>query len=155
MRVTSKIRPVIRLVRAVFPYFMQTAGESRMSQEMHQDPTPDTSSHGPSPHQLTQWMYALFFLGVLSGGLFGLASVAAVILAYLKRDDMVATLYASHARWIIRTFWWGLLWLALSALATLIFIGWITGLVALVWVLYRLIKGWLALTSGQAPVADF
>jgi len=126
-----------------------------MSQEMSQDTAAEASSQSPSPRQLTQWMYALFFLGVISGGLFGLASVASVVLAYLKRDDMVATLYASHAGWIIRTFWWGLLWLALSALATVIFIGWVTGLIALVWVLYRLIKGWLALTSEQTPVAEF
>jgi len=126
-----------------------------MSQELHQDPALDAASQGPSPRQLTQWMYALFALGVISGGLFGLASVAAVVLAYLKRDDVVATVYASHAGWIIRTFWWGLLWVALSALATVIFIGWITGLIALVWVLYRLIKGWLALASGQTPVAEF
>jgi len=125
-----------------------------MSQELDQDPALDTASQGPSPHQLTQWMYALFALGIFSGGLFGLASVAAVVLAYLKRDDLVATIHASHADWIIRTFWWGLLWLALSTLATLIFIGWITGLAALVWMLYRLIKGWLALASGQTPVAD-
>jgi len=126
-----------------------------MSQELHQAPIPDTASQGPSPRQLTQWMYALFALGVMSGGLFGLASVAAVMLAYLKRDDMVATTYASHTDWIIRTFWWGLLWVTLSALATVIFIGWITGLIALVWILYRLIKGWLALLSEQTPVAEF
>jgi len=121
-----------------------------MSQELHPNPTPEAAS----PHQLTHWMYALFSLGVVSGGLFGLASVAAVVLAYLKRDDMIATTYANHADWIIRTFWWGLLWVGLSALATVIFIGWITGVIALVWILYRLIKGWLALLSGQTPVAE-
>jgi len=119
------------------------------------DQTSSSTTQQPSLQQLTQWMYALFGLGLVSGGVFGLASVAAIVLAYLKRDDMVATLYARHADWLIRTFWWGLLWLVLSAIATLIFIGWITGLVALVWMLYRLVKGWLALSSGQAPVHEF
>jgi len=108
-----------------------------------------------NPRTLTQWMYGLFFIGVVSSGLFGLASVAAVVLAYLKRDELFATIYASHADWIIRTFWWGLLWLVLSAIATLIFIGWVTGLLALVWMIYRLIKGWLALQAEQTPVAEF
>jgi len=125
-----------------------------MSEDSLQDCSPATPQ-SPSPRQITQWMYALFSLGLVSGGLFGLASVAAVVLAYLKREDMLATIYVKHADWIIRTFWWGLLWLGLSAMATVIFIGWITGLIALVWMLYRLIKGWLALLSGQAPVAEF
>jgi len=128
-----------------------------MSQDNPQDFSPETpqDAQSPSLRQITQWAYALFALGLISGGLFGLASVAAVVLIYLKRDDMVATIYASHADWIIRTFWWGLLWLALSALATIIFLGWITGLIALVWMLYRLIKGWLALLAAQTPVGEF
>jgi len=126
-----------------------------MPQDTFQDPNPTAAPAGPSPRTLTQWMYGLFFVGVASGGLLGLASVAAIVLAYLKRDELIATVYASHADWIIRTFWWGLLWLVLSAVATPIFIGWVTGLVALVWMVYRLIKGWLALQSEQTPVAEF
>ena len=43
------------------------------------------------------------------------------------------------------------LWLALSAIATLVFIGWLGVVATLVWVLYRLIKGWLALLAHAAP----
>ncbi|MFC3340211.1 DUF4870 family protein [Paracandidimonas soli] len=117
--------------------------------------TPPEEQAGLSMRQLTHLIYGLLAAALLSGGLFGLASVAAIVLAYLKRGDAAGTVYASHFDWVIRTFWWGLLWVALSALATYIFIGWITGLVALVWIVYRLIKGWLALLSNQAPVAEF
>jgi len=126
-----------------------------MQDNTHEDSFSAPAQPGLSLRQVTQWIYGLFALGVLSAGLFGLASVAAVVLAYLKRDEMTATIYASHADWIVRTFWWGLLWVVLSALATVIFIGWITGLVAAVWMLYRLIKGWLALTAEEPPVAEF
>ena len=113
--------------------------------------TPDTDK-GLTQRQLIHLMYALFAVGILSAGILGAAAVAAVVLAYLKRGDMVGTVYAGHIDWIIRTFWWGLLWLVLSALATFIFIGFITGVVAMVWIIYRLAKGWLAHCAGETPL---
>lgn len=107
---------------------------------------------GLTQRQLIHLMYGLFAIGVLSAGIFGAAAIAAVVLAYLKRSDMVGTVYAGHIDWIIRTFWWGLLWLVLSAAATVIFIGFVTGVVALVWIVYRLAKGWLAHFAGETPL---
>lgn len=101
--------------------------------------------------KLTHVMYGLFALGLISGGLFGMAVLAAIVLAYMKRTDAAGTVYARHFDWLIMTFWWGLLWGGLSALATYIFIGWLTGLVVLVWLLYRVARGWLALFEGRAP----
>ena len=117
--------------------------------------TPPEEQAGLSMRQLTHLLYGLFAISLLSGGLFGLASVAAIVLAYVKRGDAAGTVYASHFDWVIRTFWWGLLWLVLSMMFTWIYIGWVTGLAALVWIVYRLVKGWLALLSNQAPVAEF
>ncbi|MGE4371190.1 MAG: DUF4870 family protein [Burkholderiaceae bacterium] len=116
---------------------------------------PPNEGNGLSMRNLTHLIYGLFALGLLSGGVFGVATIAAIVIAYLKRADAAGTLYANHFDWLIRTFWWGLLWIVLSGLATFIFIGWLTGLIALVWIVYRLVKGWLALISGQAPVAEF
>lgn len=105
--------------------------------------------------KITHFIYALFALGVLSAGVFGVAVIAAVVLAYLKRGDAAGTVYAAHFDWILATFWWSVLWMVLSALATLIFVGWIAGVIALVWLVYRVLKGWLALFSGRAPTADY
>src|SRR5690606_10035213 len=116
---------------------------------------PPEDNKGLSMRNLTHLLYGLYALGLLSAGFFGIATIAAIVLAYLKRGDAAGTVYAGHFDWIIRTFWWGLLWIVLSGLATFIFIGWLTGLVALVWIVYRIIKGWLALASGQPPVADY
>ncbi|MNT72262.1 hypothetical protein D3C72_2108460 [compost metagenome] len=52
---------------------------------------------------------------------------------------------------MLRTFWWAMLWLAISGIAVYIFIGWIGLIATVVWVLYRLIKGWLALLEGASP----
>ena len=108
----------------------------------------------PFMRRLTHVIYGLFALGLISAGFLGVATLAAIVLAYLKRSDAIGTIYASHFDWVIKTFWWGLLWFLLSALATTIFIGWITGIVALIWVVYRIVKGWLALLAGNGPIAD-
>jgi uncharacterized membrane protein len=115
---------------------------------------PPENKQGLSMRTMTHIIYGLFALGLISAGFLGLATLAAIILAYLKRSDAAGTVYASHLDWVIKTFWWSLLWFVLSALATFIFIGWITGLIALIWLLYRLIKGWLALFAGQPPTVD-
>lgn len=122
-----------------------------MSQAFPQ-PEPET---GLTLRRLSHLIYGLFALGLVSAGFFGVATIAAVVLAYLKRSEAAGTVYAPHFDWVLKTFWWGLLWFALSALATLIFIGWLTGLIALVWVVYRIAKGWLALFAGNAPSSDF
>ena len=121
---------------------------------MAQGDIPEDGS-GLTLRQLIHLIYALFAVGLLSGGFFGVATIAALVLAYLKRGDAVGTVYAGHMDWIIRTFWWGLLWLALSAVATLVFIGWATGLVAVIWMVYRVARGWLAHFAGETPLPGF
>jgi len=120
----------------------------------HVFPQQDPES-GLTMRKLTHLIYGLFALGLISAGFFGVATIAAIVLAYLKRADAAGTVYAVHFDWVIKTFWWGLLWFALSALATLIFIGWLTGLIALVWVVYRIAKGWLALFGNKAPGLEY
>lgn len=111
-------------------------------------------SSGPSLRMLTHIAYGLFALGMVTAPVFyGIAVLAAVVLAYIKRPDAAGTLYASHLDWLLSTFWWGLLALAISAIATMIFIGWIGVVGVTIWVIYRLIKGWLAMSEGRAPVS--
>lgn len=102
---------------------------------------------------LTQVAYGLFALGFLTSGFLGVATLAAVVLIYIKRGDAAGTIYARHFDWLLRTFWWSILWLCLSAVLTLIFIGWLGVLATIVWALYRLIKGWLAFLQGTDPSA--
>jgi uncharacterized membrane protein len=100
---------------------------------------------------LTQVAYGLFAVGLLSGGIFGIATIAAMVLLYLKRPEAAGTVYASHFDWLMQTFWWGLLALAISWIATYIYIGWVGVVATGIWILYRLIKGWLALLEWRAP----
>ena len=93
---------------------------------------------------------------VVAGGfVFGLPSLIAVLLNYLKRSDVRGTWLESHFVWQIRTFWFTLLWLMVYGLLIITIIGiplaWILIALLGLWVGYRVIRGWLAL-SGVRPV---
>jgi len=105
---------------------------------------------GPSLRTLTMVTYGLFALGYVTSGLFTFATLAAIIIIYIKRADAAGTVYATHFDWLVATFLWSLLWLALSFLTTFIGIGWLGLVATVIWVLYRLIKGFLALLDGNA-----
>jgi uncharacterized membrane protein len=90
---------------------------------------------------------------VVTAFLTGWPSIIAVILNYVKRPDVRGSYLESHFRWQIRTFWFALLWVLVALLlwATLLGIPLalaillITGL----WVLYRIIRGWLRLMDRK------
>ncbi|HEY7761152.1 MAG TPA: hypothetical protein VIA64_17195, partial [Burkholderiales bacterium] len=77
---------------------------------------------------------------------------------YIKLPDVAGTLYESHFRWQIRTFWWGLLWSVVGGLTTWILIGFLILAATAIWVIYRIVKGWLSLSEGKPmegmPVAS-
>ena len=110
----------------------------------------DRPTSGPSLRTISMIVYGLFALGFVTSGLFTFATLAAVIIMYIKRADAAGTIYATHFDWLINTFLWSLVWLALSFLTMFIGIGWIGLIATVVWVLYRLIKGFLALLDGNA-----
>jgi uncharacterized membrane protein len=56
-----------------------------------------------------------------------------------------------HFRWQIRTFWIGLLWTVIGIVTTPIIIGWFILLGISIWIIYRIVKGALALNDGKAP----
>lgn len=95
---------------------------------------------------------------VVTAFLTGWPSIIAVILNYVKRSEVRATWLDSHFSWQIRTFWFALLWVVVGWLAFLTVLGipvaiviWLaTGL----WVLYRIIRGWMALSSHKALPAS-
>src|SRR3954462_15098598 len=113
----------------------------------------------------TQLIYGLHAFSLLTGilgaativGAFltGWPSIIAVILNYIMRGDVRGTWLESHFRWQIRTFWFGLLWVALCLLFILvtfgigILIAWLPlGLVS-IWFIYRIVRGWMALADAR------
>jgi uncharacterized membrane protein len=90
---------------------------------------------------------------IVTAFLSGWPSIIAVILNYVKRAEVRGTWLDSHFSWQIRTFWFALLWLALGALAFITVIGipvaFVLWFATGIWVLYRIIRGWLALSSQK------
>ena len=69
-----------------------------------------------------------------------LAAIAGVIIAYVSRKDAAAWA-ADHYRFQIRTFWIGLLFGAIGAATSIILVGWLVLLAALIWWIVRSVKG--------------
>ena len=82
-----------------------------------------------------------------------LIGIVAVIIAYVKRDDARGTWTESHLTWLIRTFWWSLLWNAVGWVFAITVIGFPVAIavwvVTTIWVIYRLIRGYLYFKDSQ------
>lgn len=130
--------------------------------------TAATRTVEPSLVSYTHWMYALHALSALMGVfsaatvvgqfVFGVPSIIAVIMNYLKRGDVRGNWLDSHFGWQLRTFWYALLWFVLiglfsAPLVLLLGLGivtWIIGaFVVGIWIVYRVARGWLRLRDGQ------
>jgi len=128
-----------------------------------------TDSHLRGLVEYTHWIYGLHSLSVISALLtthavalrfaFGLPSIVAVIMNYARRSETRGTWLESHFIWQIRTFWYAWLWILLSLiiampLVLLALLGFFVGLLGLalvgLWVIYRIVRGWLSLRDGRA-----
>jgi len=112
---------------------------------------------------LAHVMYALHAFSALTGlasaafvvtaFLTGWPSIIAVIINYVKRSEVRGTWLDSHFSWQIRTFWFALLWVVIAAILFVTLIGiplaWAIWVITGIWVLYRIIRGWLALASHR------
>lgn len=81
--------------------------------------------------------------------LIGVTFLVALIIGYVKRPDAQGTYLASHFTWQIRTFWYGLLWGLIGLVTHAFLIGYLILLANTVWILYRIIKGWLRLNDSE------
>ena len=113
---------------------------------------------------LTHVIYGLHAFSALTGllgaafivtaFLSGWPSIIAVILNYVKRSEVRGTWLDSHFSWQIRTFWFAVLWVVIGAILFVTIVGipfaWALWVITGLWVLYRIIRGWLALVSEKA-----
>jgi len=84
-----------------------------------------------------------------AGFLFGITWLIAIIVDYVKRDDARGSWLESHYTWQIRTFWWGLLWGVIGGVLLLVLIGYLVLVANAVWIIYRIVKGWLRLAERR------
>lgn len=110
-----------------------------------QDPGDPRSQELAALKTVTMVVYALQALSFI----WGLPAIVGVIINYIKREDARGTVYESHFDWQIRTFWWGLLWAVVGVLLAVVLVGFVVMFVAWIWMIYRVIKGWLKLIEGK------
>ena len=111
---------------------------------------PVTDAKMKELNTLTVIIYALYAASLLVG----ITSIVAIVLNYIKKDEVAGTLLESHFRWQIRTFWFGLLWGVIGAILCLILIGFAILFADFVWFVYRIAKGWLNLHENKPMYAS-
>ena len=116
----------------------------------------------------THVMYLLHAVSIVMGAVssafiatlfvFGLPSIVAVIMNYLRRSDVRGTWLESHFRWQLRTFWIAailmiVIWPLVITVILIPFVLVATVVIGL-WAAYRVARGWMALRDGRAmPVS--
>lgn len=117
---------------------------------------------------LTLILYILYICAIFTAGIL---AVVALIINYVKLYNVRGTIFESHFRWQIRTFWWYLIWNILAFVpfgllffvnhADNLFVG--TALFASVfcvaviglswlWTVYRAVKGLIELNQNEPMV---
>ena len=125
-------------------------------------PEPQTTAE-PSLVNTTHLIYALHALSLLIGitsaatiigaFIFGVPSIIAIVINYLKREEARGTYLESHFRWQIRTFWFAVVWCLIGTMLVVTFVGIPLALAIFfgtgIWVIYRIARGWLALRDRR------
>ena len=126
--------------------------------------TATTVAVDPRHISYTHVMYLLHAVSIVMGAagsafiatvfVFGLPSIVAVIMNYLRRSDVRGTWLDSHFRWQLRTFWIAavlmiVIWPLVITVILIPFVLIATVVIGL-WAAYRVARGWIALRDGRA-----
>ena len=101
---------------------------------------------------ISYFLHAIVAVGAVLPG--AQASVLLLLIAFFldlfKRDEARGTWQESHFGWRIRSvIWAGILYLVTAPLWLLFLIpGWIAWALVSIWFLYRIVRGWLNLSSN-------
>jgi len=88
--------------------------------------------------------YVLHLLGAITG----ITSLIGLAINYFH-DSRTDWLVENHHRWMIRSFWWALVWTVIGWVTTVLLFGWLILGVVWLWYLYRHIRGLIAVLSDQ------
>lgn len=110
---------------------------------------------------LTYILYGLYIAAIFSAGIL---AIVAVVINYVKLQDVKGTILESHFQWQIRSFWWYLLWnvIAIASFFLILLMyksAWwgviaptlcfgIMG-IAWIWSIYRAIRGLITLSEDR------
>ena len=119
----------------------ETASNSEGSEEM-------ATAEVDTDHAKKQLVTLVYALQAASF-LVGITFIAAIMVNYLKRDELAGSWLESHFNWQIRTFWWSMLWAVVGLVLSVVVVGIFILIADAIWVIYRIVIGWLALNDGN------
>ncbi|MDH3644854.1 MAG: hypothetical protein OES38_22305 [Gammaproteobacteria bacterium] len=90
----------------------------------------------------------IIYVLYLAGFVLGITPLIGVVMAYMAKGSAPEWL-VTHYRYQIRTFWIGFLYSVVSALLTVILIGFLGLLAVAVWMIIRCVKGFQAADRGE------
>ena len=94
-------------------------------------------------------IYILYFIGFVTG----ITAVIGLIIAYVKRnDEEIPSWLKTHFNFQIRTFWYGVIYLIVATLLSVIFIGILIYFWWFAWLAIRGVKDLLAIDKEWALV---
>lgn len=99
--------------------------------------------------KLTHIIYLLQAIGIFNG----ITALIAIVLNYVKRDDVKGGYLESHFTWQIKTFWKGVIICAVGVITLPILIGGLILFAGFVWYIIRVVKGWVKL-ADKKPIED-
>jgi uncharacterized membrane protein len=83
-----------------------------------------------------------------------ITAVLGIIINYVKDEDVKGSWLESHFQWQKNTFWYALLWMVLGVLTTFLLIGYLLLATVVIWLIYRIAKGWIYLVDGKELYLD-
>ena len=98
--------------------------------------------------EMKKYAFAVYILQALNF-IAPITAIFGVIINYMKDDDVRGGWLESHFRWQKATFWYGLLWTFLGIISTPILIGYLVLGVVMLWLIYRIARGWINLVDGK------
>ena len=83
------------------------------------------------------------------GFLIGITFIAAIIVNLIKKGDMQSELAKSHMSWQLRTGLWSFAWCVIGGMTMMLIVGYFIVIGAVIWTIYRVVRGWLALSDNK------
>ncbi len=133
----------------------------------------NTSMSDSQQHTLSVYNHITYLLYVLSYFTAGLLWVVPIVMNYIKRHDADNTWLATHFDWQIKTFWYSIVGFVIGTVMLLAAFG-VLGIgtlanssgmtygsialggfgvfiigITVIWHLYRIVRGWIALTDSR------
>jgi len=124
------------------------ARSQKTSSENFDDFAEDIGKLAKNPMTMPRVTYALYAVALVTG----IPMLIGLIVAYVARSEAPAWLQ-SHYNFLIRTFWYGLVLIAIGILTWIFAVGMFLLWLLPVWYVVRIVRGWMLL-ENQKPVPN-